>query len=69
MKFDQSRPSDLASTAAPMPSFPSACYFQVHFEYLHQVISDLGTRLETIQNELADLRRQQAGTALEAEAD
>jgi len=38
------------------PPFPSARYFQVHFEHLYELIQDLSDKLEATRDELALLR-------------
>ncbi|BBA32678.1 hypothetical protein sS8_0713 [Methylocaldum marinum] len=40
------------------PEFPSARYFQIHFEQLYQLIQDLRERLDAATLELAALRSQ-----------
>jgi len=41
-----------------LPPFPSARYFQVHFEQLYQLIHELGEKLDATNRELALLRTQ-----------
>jgi regulator of replication initiation timing len=43
---------------AETPEFPSARYFQIHFEQLYQLIQDLRERLDATTRELAALRAQ-----------
>lgn len=46
------------------PAFPSARYFQIHFEQLYQLIHELKEKLDATTRELALLR---ARTGIEAE--
>lgn len=39
-------------------SFPSARYFQVHFEYLHELLRDMKQQLD-VSNQKIDLLQQQ----------
>ncbi|CAL1241779.1 hypothetical protein [Candidatus Methylocalor cossyra] len=55
--------------STPTPKFPSARYFQVHFEHLQQTLQAIGDRLETLQRELAELRRQRELPTSEQETD
>ncbi|CAL1240832.1 hypothetical protein [Candidatus Methylocalor cossyra] len=38
--------------------FPSARYFQIHFEHLHAALAVLGYELEHLKRQLAELQRQ-----------
>ncbi|MFA5985451.1 MAG: hypothetical protein WC782_15645 [Methylococcaceae bacterium] len=40
------------------PDFPSARYFQVHFQYLHEIIGDLKTQVDKANQQIADLQLQ-----------
>jgi hypothetical protein len=39
-------------------SFPSARYFQVHFEYLHETISELKQQVSQANQQIAELQQQ-----------
>lgn len=39
-------------------SFPSARYFQVHFEYLHETINDLKQQINQANQQIAELQQQ-----------
>ncbi|AMK77150.1 hypothetical protein A1342_20665 [Methylomonas methanica] len=39
-------------------SFPSARYFQVHFEYLHETINDLKQQVSHANQQIAELQEQ-----------
>jgi cell division protein FtsB len=38
--------------------FPSARYFQVHFEYLHEIIRDLKAQIDTANQQLMEMQAQ-----------
>ncbi|HYE37047.1 hypothetical protein [Methylocaldum sp.] len=46
----------MPSETQDVPAFPSARYFQIHFEQLNQLIHELGEKLDATNRELALLR-------------
>lgn len=47
---------DVLAVAAD--SFPSARYFQIHFEHLHEMIGDLRQQIGQANQQIAELQRQ-----------
>lgn len=39
-------------------NFPSAKYFQIHFQYLHEIIGDLSDRIDLANRQIAELQEQ-----------
>lgn len=39
------------------PEFPSARYFQIHFEYLDERLGDIRHRVDALRQQIADLQR------------
>lgn len=37
-------------------NFPSARYFQVHFQYLHEIISDLRNQIDLANRQITELQ-------------
>ncbi len=59
MKTRQSRTKlETSSPEAVESNFPSARYFQVHFEYLHETISELKQQVNQANQQIAELQRQ-----------
>ena len=59
MKARRSRTKlDKMSPEALDASFPSARYFQVHFEYLHETINDLKQQVNQANQQIAELQQQ-----------
>lgn len=59
MKARRSRTKlDKMSPEALDASFPSARYFQVHFEYLHETINDLKQQVDQANQQIAELQQQ-----------
>jgi hypothetical protein len=48
------------SSGADGPAFPAARYFQVHFEYLEELLGEMNSRLESLRSEVAALQRDSA---------
>ncbi|WP_374090078.1 hypothetical protein [Methylomicrobium lacus] len=42
----------------PEQKFPSARYFQIHFQYLQEIIGDLHLQMEKANQQIAELQRQ-----------
>lgn len=42
----------------PEQKFPSARYFQIHFQYLQEIIADLHLQMENANQQIAELQRQ-----------
>jgi hypothetical protein len=40
------------------PPFPSARYFQIHFQYLQEIIGDLRAQMENANRQIAELQIQ-----------
>ncbi|TPQ27327.1 hypothetical protein ACH518_06485 [Methylomonas sp. HW2-6] len=55
-RHSRSKPADLAAEKLEA-AFPSARYFQVHFEYLHETIAELKQQIETANRQIAELQR------------
>ncbi len=51
------RPQDIDARSPKKNAFPSARYFQVHFEYLHELISDMKKQLEVSNQQIALLQQ------------
>lgn len=56
-------PSESPLDGYPKPSrkqaaFPSARYFQVHFEYLHELLRDMKQQLDMLNQKIALLQQQ-----------
>lgn len=65
MKSRHSRSGPADSPADKVESgFPSARYFQVHFEYLHESIGELKRQIEIANRQIAELQQR----LLDAEA-
>jgi len=65
MKTRRSRSkADSMSQEALDASFPSARYFQVHFEYLHETINDLKQQVNQANQQITELRQQLHAGAL-----
>ncbi|MCQ8182021.1 hypothetical protein NP603_12950 [Methylomonas sp. SURF-1] len=62
-RHTRSSPAEMPADKAA-PGFPSARYFQVHFEYLHETIGELKQQIETANRQIAELQRRllDAGT-------
>ncbi|MCQ8115957.1 MULTISPECIES: hypothetical protein [Methylomonas] len=59
MKTRRSRTKlDKMSPEALDACFPSARYFQVHFEYLHETISELKQQVTQANQQIAELQQQ-----------
>ncbi|MBD9354297.1 hypothetical protein [Methylomonas albis] len=66
MKTRRSRSKlDKMSPEALDASFPSARYFQVHFEYLHETINDLKQQISHANQQIAGLQQQLQAHSLE----
>ncbi|MDT4330645.1 hypothetical protein ACQE3E_00340 [Methylomonas sp. MED-D] len=50
--------ADGDALAVTSDSFPSARYFQIHFEYLHEMIGDLRQQIGQANQQIAELQRQ-----------
>jgi len=44
--------------APPEQPFPSARYFQIHFQYLQEIIGDLRLQMEKANQQIAELQGQ-----------
>lgn len=55
-RHSRSRPADLPAEKTET-GFPSARYFQVHFEYLHETIGELKQQIETANRQIAELQQ------------
>ena len=65
MKTRRSRAKlEAMSPEALDASFPSARYFQVHFEYLHETIGDLKQQLHYANEQISGLQQQLQTVAL-----
>lgn len=58
MKLKHIKVSDQPTVLPPAQQFPSARYFQVHFEHIQQTVRELGEKLELVQRQLAELSAQ-----------
>jgi hypothetical protein len=51
--------STVANDSPPLdPPFPSARYFQIHFQYLQEIIGDLRVQVEKANRQIAELQIQ-----------
>jgi hypothetical protein len=51
--------STAEKTSPPLdPPFPSARYFQIHFQYLQEIIGDLHVQMEKANRQIAELQAQ-----------
>jgi hypothetical protein len=56
------RPADRETvTSSDCPPFPSARYFQIHFEYLQELLADLRQQLRDANAQIALLSRRLDG--------
>ncbi|WP_166642679.1 hypothetical protein [Methylocaldum gracile] len=49
------RASESGTTSGP--EFPSARYFQIHFEYLEELLGDVRLRLDALRQQVADFQQ------------
>lgn len=59
MKIKEPSPSEIQN-APPHDDqpFPSARYFQIHFQYLQEIIGDLRVQMENANRQIAELHAQ-----------
>ncbi|MEC4748531.1 hypothetical protein [Methylomicrobium sp. Wu6] len=50
--------STSAEHSPPEQPFPSARYFQIHFQYLHETIGDLRLQVEKANQQIAEMQLQ-----------
>lgn len=50
-------PLDINARSPKRNAFPSARYFQVHFEYLHELMSDMKKQLDASNQQIALLQQ------------
>lgn len=55
-RHSRRKPAELAPEKLEA-AFPSARYFQVHFEYLHETIAELKQQIETANRQIVELQR------------
>lgn len=58
------RSAEAGTTSAP--EFPSARYFQIHFEYLEQLLGDIRLHLDALRQQVADFQQSSGSVGNEA---
>jgi hypothetical protein len=60
MKINQLTKVQDSKSSEPVDNqhFPSARYFQVHFDYLHEIIGDLKTRIDITNQQIMAMQEQ-----------
>jgi hypothetical protein len=51
------KPKSTTPKSATPPAFPSPRYFQVHFDYLHELLSDMKKQLDNANEQITTLQR------------
>ncbi|MFI3138112.1 MAG: hypothetical protein QX197_15150 [Methylococcaceae bacterium] len=51
-------PTDIKRKYAQQNAFPSARYFQIHFDYLHELLGDMKNQLEVSNQKISVLQQQ-----------
>lgn len=57
----------LVKKTSSAPAFPSNRYFQIHFEYLHEIIGDLHQHIAETNQRMAQLQQRLDAMAVEVE--